>query len=300
MGTAKDMLRPVVKRTAGNTRFIGPLGRLGRRGRLPEWLWRSWPVYGDYDLELSDGRSLRIRGAVNDWLEKVHFFKGPYGSEVETLPVFMKLAARSGLILDIGANIGIFTLLACLSGPQVRVISFEPSPEVFSRLRGNVEANGWSDRCELRNEAASDRRGSAVFDLYGKRSSFGGGIYPLRVGRRPSEKENLIEVKTDTVDAACAGKGRVGLAKIDVEGHEDAVLRGMAGVLEESRPDLIVECLEEGPYREVMGILLPLGYRIYHLRRSGLQEVDEVRPDPRRQERNFLFTCDRDLPACLA
>jgi len=300
MGTAKDVLRPLVKRTVGNARFIGPLGRLGRRGRLPDWLWRNWPVYGDYELELPDGRSLRIRGAVNDWLEKMHFFMGLQGSEPETFPVFMKLAARSGLVLDIGANIGIFTLLACLSGPQVRVISFEPSPEVFSRLRGNVEANGWSDRCELRNEAASDRQGSAAFDAGRVRNSSRAGISTMRVIPGSPEGENLIEVRVNTVDAACAGKGKVGLAKIDVEGHEDAVLRGMAGVLEEHRPDLIVECLEDGPYREVMGILLPLGYRIYHLRRGGLQEVDEVRPDPRRQERNFLFTLDPDLPAYLA
>ncbi len=295
MSMLTDILRPAVRRTAGNARYIGFLGRLGREGRLPDWLWRRWPVYGDFELELPNGGSVRITGAVNDWLERMHFFLGMRGDEPETYPLFMKLAAGSELVLDVGANIGIFTLLALASDPRTRVISFEPSPAVFSRLKANVEANGWSGRCEPRMEAASSSAGTVAFDTAGAHRSIHAGIYPLRVGKVEASPANITEVRANTVDAACEGKGRVGLAKIDVEGYEDEVLRGMRRTLEEHRPHLIIECLPAGPCRNITDILKPLGYRFFHIRRGGLEEKRRwSRTLPRRRR----TTSSPATPAC--
>ena len=78
------------------------------------------------------------------------------------------------------------------------------------------------------------------------------------------------------------------LAKIDVEGFEPQVLKGMRTTLQRFRPALFIECLPDGPYREVEEILKNLGYQSYLLSREGPIQVERVTPS-RMYHENFLF-----------
>jgi FkbM family methyltransferase len=291
-------LKMRVRGVLGGTGALKLLARL--RGHVPRWFWSRWPVCGAFEIALPGGGSLKIAGSANDWLERVQFWLGLAGDEPETYPVFMGLARQAGLVLDIGANNGIYTLLACAAGPQTRVMAFEPVPRVHAKLAANVDANGWSGRCELRLQAAADRRGTATFHAASPTRSIHSGLYPDRLTTTIAVEGNLIEVEVTTVDEACTEGLRVGLAKIDVEGYEDQVLKGMARVLEEHRPDLIIECTPEGPNREIEEILAPLGYHVFHIRESGLEPMDKITPDPRRDRRNFLFSTDPGITERLA
>lgn len=266
------------------------------RGHLPARLWRSWPVCGSFDIDLPGSGSIRIAGADNDWFDRVLYWLGFGGDEPETYPIFMGLARGSGLVLDIGANEGIYTLLACAADPEVNAMAFEPVPQVFAKLQANVEANGWTDRCALVRQAASDRKGTATFHMAPSGGSIHAGFYPDRVITSSSDKGSLIEVEVVTVDEACAAeKGRVGLVKIDVEGYEDQVLLGMTRILSQDGPDLVVECMPEGPIVEIEEIVKKHGYNIYHIREGGPVPMGRISPDPERNERNFLFSRDPDV-----
>jgi len=105
----------------------------------------------------------------------------------------------------------------------------------------------------------------------------------------------VIEVETTTIDNAVGVDDRVDLVKIDVEGFEDKVLLGMNGVLRTSKPDLVIECNVDGPYKAVQAILASHSYLFYHLRKGGPEVVEKIRPDPREEDRNFLCTV-RGLP----
>ncbi len=132
------------------------------------------------------------------------------------------------VVVDIGAHIGIYTLFALrqLSG-HGRVYSFEPTPKTFALLRDNVQVNGFleSGVARLDPRAISDHAGTANFTAYPGNS----GHNTLFGGAAPGE---ALSVETVTLDAALADEPRIDVIKIDAEGSEPFVLRGMTGILE--------------------------------------------------------------------
>lgn len=272
----------------------GPLRRLTLSGVLPAWLWTRMPARGTVDIPLSDGSSFKYKANANDFLDRVFFWRGLQEYEAATFRVFLALAAEADVVLDIGANTGVFSLLACSSNPSSRVIAFEPVPEANSRLAENVRINAWQHRCECRKEAVSSAPGTAKMHVpYGKTP-----YASLHCEGQNHLDGFLVEVPVVTIDGTLAGTA-VDLVKIDVEGHEDKVLEGMRGVLAQSRPLIIVECLCSSPYREVEGILRRFGYRFFQIMSDGLRASPHIVPDEREQDRNWLCCPEDKIPGKL-
>jgi len=141
-----------------------------------------------------------------------------------------------GVAVDIGANIGLYTLaMARRVGPHGRVFAFEPAPANFALLTRNVESNGYSAIVTACRTAITDRSGLARFTL----NVHNAGMHRLA-------SEGAIEVETARLDDLLAGQ-RVDFVKIDVEGAEVAVLRGMQSIIA-ANPSiaLLVEYNESG------------------------------------------------------
>lgn len=262
--------------------------KMSNAGLIPKLIWKRLPVEGTFSVFLPDGTSFKYSATANESIGRSIFWRGLKSYEPETVKVFSDIARNSKLILDIGANTGLFTLIAAASNPTCRIISFEPVPHICDRLKAHIELNGLEQRCQVRQEALTNRIGSAKFHI------------PL--GEVPTSaslnthgfrgtKGYLIEVPVDTVDNVCSEK-RVDLVKIDVEGFEDKVLEGMQRVLLESAPIIIIECNPDGPFQAVESILDSFGYRFFHLRREGPVQVRKIIPDINQRERNFLCAID--------
>ncbi len=134
-----------------------------------------------------------------------------------------------GVALDIGAHVGVYTTaLSGLVGPAGRVIALEPNPATFSLLARNATA----DNITLLQKAASDRERTAVLVPNAKNSG------DSRIG----VAENGITVSAVTIDSLTRDlpRGSIRYIKVDVQGHEHAVLRGMGSTLESS-PDAILQ-----------------------------------------------------------
>jgi FkbM family methyltransferase len=154
--------------------------------------------------------------------------------EPETF-AFLRASCRPGdVALDIGAHIGLFTvLMARLVGPSGRVVAFEPTPATRDALKRTVALNRCDDRVEVRDEAVTDRSGEATFfdtdDLASNANSL------VATGRHRSG----FAVKTVSVDDVLSSRGlSAGCVKIDVEGAELQTLRGAERTLERDRPAL--------------------------------------------------------------
>ncbi|MFC1601740.1 FkbM family methyltransferase, partial [Candidatus Sumerlaeota bacterium] len=187
---------------------------------------------------------------------------------------------------DIGANTGVFSLLACAVNPTVKVTAFEPAPGTFEFLDRNVELNGWGDRCQLEKKAVSDSIGSAPFHVPNTISASGNSsLDPAGYHGIPGD---VITVPVTTVDAVAEKLGRPDLVKIDVEGFEDKVLQGMAGALGSAQVALIVECNPDGPCAEVERILTEFNYSFFHLRASGAAPMAHIVPDESGKNPNYL------------
>jgi precorrin-6B methylase 2 len=119
-----------------------------------------------------------------------------------------------GVGIDVGTNFGyLTTAMACRVGPGGRVIGFEVDPDVLPIVRGNIERNGLGDRAE---------------------------IVALAAG-------NVVGPGATTVDAAVAERDlpSVDLVKVDTDGTDLDVLRGMAEVVERHHPTVVVETTED-------------------------------------------------------
>jgi FkbM family methyltransferase len=148
-----------------------------------------------------------------------------------------KAAVRPGAtVLDVGANVGAYTVLFALwTGASGRVVAFEPSPRSIDGLREHVRLNGLADRVEIVEAAVSSSVGSASFDCGGA-SGANGLVADAAAGA------DVVAVKTTSLDAFCHTRGlRASVIKIDVEGAELDVLRGGRQTLAQPGLDVFVE-----------------------------------------------------------
>ena len=132
--------------------------------------------------------------------------------------------------IDVGANVGIYTLLAASRGPGVRVTAIEPDSETFTRLGENVELNRFSN-VGLISAAVGGAEGTAVFTV--------GRDTENRLAR--AGESQVATLPMTTLDRV-AGADRPALIKIDVEGSELSVLQGARDILKsEPGPALFFE-----------------------------------------------------------
>ncbi|HTB47601.1 MAG TPA: FkbM family methyltransferase [Acetobacteraceae bacterium] len=164
-------------------------------------------------------------------------------------PLFHASVARfPGIVIDVGANSGFYALLATCAASVVHVLAFEPDQTVFDVLRRNIDANAASGRIEAVALALSSRCGTAA--LYVPTQEHG--LLETSSSLEESFKDAHSEVRpvrTMTLDAFLAehprGQQRVTLIKMDVEGHEAAVLEGARQTIARWRPLLFVEVLPQ-------------------------------------------------------
>jgi FkbM family methyltransferase len=219
------------------------------------------------------------------------YWGGLHAWEPDTVDVFYRLAQRAAAVADIGANTGMFALLACAANPAARVAAFEPVPAVYERLVCNLRANNWESRCMARREAVSDRAGTTQFHVPNAELPKSASLNPQ--GFR-GYSGTLIDVAVTTADEALRGMP-VELAKIDVEGFEDKVLLGMQGVLRDQAPTIVMECNPDGPFRECEATLRAHDYCFMLLHGGAPRPSDHIVPDASEAHRNVLCVSRRRL-----
>jgi len=207
--------------------------------------------------------------------------------EEQTGKIFKEVVKESNVVVDLGANIGFFTLLASkLVGKTGRVYAFEPEPTNYTLLLKNIELNRCANVIAVQ-KAVSNEQG--VFRL--NVNSDDTGAHTLRSSVRKDEFKESIEVECVTLDNYfCNREDRIDIIKIDVEGAEVRVFRGMQRVLKaneniklfvEFYPDAIREmgdCPEEFARELFEGGFSVIAIDDYSRRRSSrrVSNVDDL------------------------
>ena len=175
---------------------------------------------------------------------------------------------------DVGASIGLYTLaLAHRVGPTGQVHAFEPDRESFDWLSCNVDLNGVGEWVHLHCCAVGDESGTLAFA--GDRGTESSVVEAPSLGS--------CRVESVQLDRAFAGK-KLDLLKIDVEGFEEKVLRGAAGLLSDSARGPRTVFVEIHPFawerfgvidRSLLQILWHAGYEVFDLTANRVKSVDE-------------------------
>lgn len=145
-----------------------------------------------------------------------------------------ELAQAGGLFVDVGANMGYFTLLWLAARPNNRVVAVEASPRNVARLKQNMLTNGVAERCEILAVAAGKEPGVLNFDL-GPEDQTGWGGLTLDRSAVNSGSSASIDVKVERLDCLLRDREHIALLKIDIEGADTWALEGLSGLLRERR-----------------------------------------------------------------
>jgi FkbM family methyltransferase len=227
----------------------------------------------DRETQMPWLENLELLIRPNDQLSRAVYVSGTY--EPASLLAMKRLLPPGGVFLDLGANVGIYSMLASRwVGPAGRVFSFEPSEREFICLRRHIELNGLSNVMPLRS-AVADRDGT--FELRVAGFPYAGlNTITNRFAYDGIEASHTEQVEGLTLDrfAERSRLERIDLVKMDVEGGEAAALAGATRVLHEWRPSWIIEVSPERSDSRDGNISAVLG--VLHNARYGLFRIDEA------------------------
>lgn len=191
------------------------------------------------------------------------------GDEDRDYAILRDLARDKQCVLDIGANVGRTTLVMARSpiAADGLLYTFEASEAACRLIQDNVALNGLAERVIVINALVAERSGLTI-DFYGDAASGGASIIPGYLNHyRPMRKVSLAV--DDFVDEFnCAPD----FIKIDVEGAEARVLRGLTRTMREIRPLIFLELHSWDDVtlvdqaRNVLDLLKPLDYQLIYLR----------------------------------
>jgi FkbM family methyltransferase len=236
--------------------------KIERLGQRPSWQWL--PRGFEMNIDPSQPNDIAYLLGV--------FERAP-------ICILTRVVRPGDICLDLGANKGYFTLtLARAVGPAGAVISVDPDPPIFRELCANCERNRFS-WVKTFNCALGDAAGTCQFSLnlvIGNSSRF-----PNEIANQAVHSTINVEVRTvDSIlqDIGPPAAQRLSFVKLDVEGSEPLVLRGMRHTLSHCRPAIYLEVnlgsLAAGGMNpgNLEDVLLPFGYRFWEIQwlRKGL------------------------------
>jgi FkbM family methyltransferase len=225
------------------------------------------------DILVTEVAGMIVGVPGNEWrMAAYHAFRGVM--EPGLTKYFCTLIKPGTVVVDVGANVGIYTLLAAklLEGTG-KIYSFEPTPRTYEILQDNVQVNSFLELgiVHLHQLAVTDRSGKARLSIFNNDS----GHNTLFSYGKPDDE---IEVTTTSLDEILATQERVDIVKIDAEGAELLIIRGMQQVIKRNPKIRIL--LEFAPVhlkragsspREVLDEFASLGFEI--------RRIDDVNGD---------------------
>jgi FkbM family methyltransferase len=145
---------------------------------------------------------------------------------------------KGSIVVDVGAHVGEWSLLfSQLVGESGRVVAFEPDPVARASLRRNLAMNGITN-VTVEAKCVSDRAGKVVLGA----ERFGSGLSSIVHQENRGERYGRVEVDSTTLDEYCEEHGlSPDWVKIDAEGAEPLIVRGMQGLIGSRRPQVILE-----------------------------------------------------------
>jgi FkbM family methyltransferase len=189
------------------------------------------------------------------------FFVIPGGAEPGICALVRSIAQQFGIrsFWDVEANIGVYTWLVKSIAPEAEIRMFEPDPDNLALVRETIHRENLAN-IAVREVAVTDNCGTRCFarDLVSGSTGCiedGGTSFSERMW---GVATSTLRVRSVSLDDERATAEAVDLIKIDVEGHEEAVILGALKTIRRDRPIVIVECFHGGD--EIVGGLSPFGY----------------------------------------
>lgn len=268
----KNLVKSIYKILPFKKQVFSLLKRVWKPGKN---IYQHLYFKGVINVPVEPGISFRINH-YGYMVENEIFWKGLTGSwEKESLKLWIKLCKNADTVFDIGANTGVYALMAKSINPSAKVYAFEPVERVFDKLKQNIKLNNY-DIVPIA-KAVSDKQGVAT--IYDTDTEH---VYSVTVNKNLSDSHVPVKerkVNTISLDHFIRENNikKLDLVKIDVETHEPEVLAGFSSYLKEFKPTILIEVLNPEVGAKVTEAVKGLGYLYFNIDEKGsVRKVDSI------------------------
>lgn len=210
--------------------------------------------------------------------------------EKEDEEILFRLLKTDAIILDIGANIGWYSLLFSKRLPQSQIYAFEPIQDTYKNLVININLNK-SDNIFPLNIGVSEKKGSLTYYYFPE-----GSVLASEKNLINCPKAKPIICQVDTLDALISTQklDRLDFIKCDVEGAELSVIKGGFESIKKFLPILFVELFERWTLQfhyhpnDVIDLLKTIGYKCFLAHEDRL-DICPVYKETEEERLNFFF-----------
>lgn len=238
-----------------------------------------WRVSGIVQIKI-EGVSFQYFSKCDDVIVDQLFYSNY--DEYTTLKLYCCLAKKSQVIVDVGANTGLYSIVGALSAKSAKVFSFEPYRANFNRLNYNIGLNNLFNISTIEMALGNNK---GVIDFYVPK-------YSERISQVSSVNKHFseahrqngvslferIEVDQELLDNLIIKDiKRIDLLKIDVESHEWAVLQGAINSIKSFRPHIICEIFYSNQMLNLLKVFVEeMNYHIYLITTDGIIKVQSL------------------------
>ncbi len=205
--------------------------------------------------------------------------------EKKEINFFNSYLRKGDIVLDIGANIGLHSLIAArLVQEEGHVYSFEPAPDTYNQFLTNLQLNGFSNITPV-NMGLSDKKATLKMNISSHHDAWNTLADVSKLDELSGIFDNAIEINVVKLDDWLQDNnidtGRIALIKLDVEGWEKFVLVGGEAFLKENAPVLMVEFDEKNAWaagylcHQTYDILKGYGYNLYSFSEGVLKAEEQ-------------------------
>lgn len=199
-----------------------PLGRLDRGGtlaRMFRWQVGSRLLGSDVAVPWIDRTRLLVRTGMHGATGNIYVGL----MEFEDMAFVLHLLSAGDSFIDIGANVGVYSILAASRG--ARTLALEPVPDTYEQLLNNIQINRFDDLIEAKNIGVSSKLDELKF------STQEGATNHVLVDAESASKS--LSVGVNSLDVIANGWHPL-MVKIDVEGFEREVIQGATSILSQA------------------------------------------------------------------
>ena len=234
--------------------------KLKRYVVLPEKIYRHLRFKEPFLVKIDSKHSFNC---YNDSIIENEIFWNGFGKcwEKTSLDLWTRLSTQSEIILDIGANNGIYSLVSTAVNSKAKTFAFEPNPLYIPSLKKNISVNNFQERMFPIQLAVGEKTGVCEIDDYSE------------IGKKIISDTVSID---DYVEKANLNK--VDLIKIDVELYEVYVIKGLLNTIQKYKPSIIIEVLSDSIASELSELLDKFNYLYFNLNEEnfGIRKVDKL------------------------
>lgn len=226
-------------------------------------LYKDLRFKGAMKLKI-EGKSFLLYNPGFTTIENEVFWYGlENGWEKVSMKLWIKLAKHSKTILDIGANTGVYSLVAATINSQAKVYAFEPVKRTSQIFKRNLDLNP-NLKIQLVEKAVSNSDSVAEFYDLPTDSQYSASLNAEMLASFPNRIS--YEVETIQLDSFTELKNqKIDLIKLDVEMHEPEALEGMMEIIKRDNPFILIEILTDEIGQKIQDLFSQLGYSFFNI-----------------------------------